>query len=373
MNGIEFFSAARASKAHNRQPALLFASTHDKEVVGRAIEAGITECFSKRQLPQLEQFVEVYSLTNKSRLTGNALLVEDSRSAAHLLREVLTRLGLYVDTCDSAEAAIAQFDRKHYDLIVTDYMLSGTATGFAIIRAVRGTPGRKGSTPILVISSFDDPSRRVEALRNGASDFVSKPVVAEELEVRVIHLVTLQNMMRQLESQHEAMRVMAMHDQLTSLYNRYFLETKSAGLIETARTKGDPLSLLVVDIDHFKRINDTHGHKAGDHVLEATAAMMQRFARHDDVVARVGGEEFVILMPQVDLGNAIERADELRQLIAAQRPGDIDVTVSIGATTLGDGDTYDDLFRRADTAAYRAKEAGRNRVEVMAGAAPILQ
>jgi two-component system cell cycle response regulator len=367
MNGIDMFISARANKLlHHHQPGLMFAATHDKSAVDRALDAGVTECFSKSNLSQLEQFVEKFAAVGQVGIEGSVLLVEDSSSAAMLYRRTLEQMGLNVEHCRSAEEAIALLDQQNFDLVITDYMLAGVETGFSVIRAVRGLPGRKSMTPILAISAFDNTARKVEILRNGANDFVAKPVVTEELEVRVTNLITMRKLMRRLESQHEAMKLIAMRDQLTSLYNRHYLYAVLPGLVEDTRVRKQPLALMVMDIDHFKKINDSHGHKAGDQVLELVAGAMQRFFSSDDVVVRMGGEEFVVILPNTSLGQAYDRAEELRSSIESLQPCSIPVTVSLGVTVLVGHERYEDLFSRADAAMYRSKANGRNRVEVSA-------
>ena len=367
MNGIDMFISARANKLlHHHQPGLMFASTHDKDAVDRALEAGVTECFSKSNLSQLEQFVEKFAAVGQVGIEGSVLLVEDSSSAAMLYRRTLEQMGLNVEHCRSAEEAIILLDRQNFDLVITDYMLAGVETGFSVIRAVRGLPGRKSMTPILAISAFDNTARKVEVLRNGANDFVAKPVVTEELEVRVTNLITMRKLMRRLESQHEAMKLIAMRDQLTSLYNRHYLYAVLPGLVEDTRARMQSLALMVIDIDYFKKINDNHGHEAGDRVLELVAGLMQRFFGSDDVVVRMGGEEFVAILPNVSLGLAYEMGEELRRRIESLQPYNISVTASLGVTVLVGHERYEDLFSRADAAMYRSKANGRNRVEVSA-------
>ena len=366
MNGIDMFIAARANKLLHHQPGLMFSSTHDKSVVGRALEAGVTECFSKSNLPKLEQFVEKFAAGSHDRIDGSVLLVEDSSSATIFYRRILEHMGLSVDSCRSAEEAMVLIERQNFDLVITDYVLAGVETGFSVIRAVRELPGRKSMTPILAISAFEDTARKVEILRNGANDFVAKPVVTEELEVRVKNLVTLRKLMRRLESQHEAMKMIAMRDQLTSLYNRHYLDATLPGLVAHTQTGNQPLALMVIDIDHFKDINDSYGHKTGDQVLELVAGAMQRFFSSEDIVVRLGGEEFVVILPNASLGQAYDQAEELRRNIEALQPCNIPVTVSLGVTVLVGRERYEDLFARADAAMYRSKANGRNRVEVSA-------
>jgi len=364
MNGVDMFIAARANKLLHHQPGLMFTSTHAKSVVDRALDAGVTECFAKSNLPQLEQFVEKFAASNRGRIDGSVLLVEDSSSATVFYSRILEHMGLHVQNCRSAEEAVVLVDHQHFDLVITDYILAGVETGFSVIRAVRNLSGRKSMTPILVISAFDNTARKVEILRNGANDFVAKPVVAEELEVRVTNLITMRKLMRRLESQHEAMKLIAMRDQLTSLYNRHYLDSVLPELMEDARERKQPLAVVMIDIDHFKKINDSHGHKTGDQVLELVAGAMQRFFRNNDVLVRLGGEEFVVILPNMALEQAYDRAEELRGRIESLQPCNIAVTVSLGVTVLADDERYEDLFSRADAAMYRSKKNGRNRVEV---------
>ncbi|MFZ2406655.1 MAG: diguanylate cyclase, partial [Methylobacter sp.] len=364
MNGIDMFISARARKLLHHQPGLMFAATHDKEVVDRALEAGVTECFSKSNLLQLERFVENFAAGGQGRVNGRVLLVEDSSSAVMFYSRILENMGLSVENCRSAEEAIVRLEHQSFDLVITDYVLAGVETGFSVIRAVRDLPGKKSMTPILAVSAFDNTARKVEVLRNGANDFVAKPVVAEELEVRVTNLIIMRKLMRRLESQHEAMKTMAMRDQLTSLYNRHHLDAVLPELVENTRVRRQPLSLMVIDVDHFKKINDVHGHKTGDQVLELIAGAMQRFFSRDEVLARMGGEEFVAILPNVPLVQASNMGEVLRRRIESLLPCSIPVTVSMGVAALGSHECYEDLFSRADAVMYRGKANGRNRVEV---------
>jgi len=162
---------------------------------------------------------------------------------------------------------------------------------------------------------------------------------------------------------------MAITDGLTGLYNRRYMETHLGSLVEQAGSRGKPLTILVLDIDYFKAINDTHGHDAGDDVLREFATRIRKSIRGIDLACRLGGEEFVIVMPETDMAVATIVAERLRRRIAsepfgiAQGARAINVTISIGIATL---DTADDnastILKRADQALYRAKRDGRNRV-----------
>jgi len=213
------------------------------------------------------------------------------------------------------------------------------------------------------MSSLVDTTRKVEILRNGANDFVFKPVVAEELRVRVGNLLTTQILMRRLEAQSQAMKDMAMRDQLTGLHNRHHLQAELPHTFAEADRQGMQPSLIIIDIDHFKQVNDTRGHDVGDMVLVEVANALSESVTQNDVLARFGGEEFVILLQQDTLDADLSRAESIRQTIEARNPAGIPLTISLGVAKRKQGETYKALFCRADEAVYRAKTGGRNRVE----------
>jgi two-component system cell cycle response regulator len=161
---------------------------------------------------------------------------------------------------------------------------------------------------------------------------------------------------------------LAITDALTGLHNRRYMETHISGLVEETRSRGHPLAVLVLDIDHFKLINDTHGHDAGDEVLREFALRVRKSIRGIDLACRYGGEEFVAVMPETDLAAATAVAERLRGRIASepfavqQGAREIDVTISIGTAALGENDDAAAVIKRADQALYRAKRTGRNRV-----------
>ena len=161
---------------------------------------------------------------------------------------------------------------------------------------------------------------------------------------------------------------MAFYDPLTGLNNRRFLDRRLPAMIELARQRGAPLTMMIFDIDHFKRINDTYGHDVGDLVLKGFAAELQQIVRGGDLVCRLGGEEFVVAMPGLDASHAARMAERARRSIenrafpVGDAAGSVSITVSIGlADVRGEQDSAE-LYRRADRALYLSKSAGRNRV-----------
>lgn len=362
MRGTEFYREALKRRLAGGMPALMLAATPDKKVFDDAIAAGVTDCFPKAELGDLEQYVEQWERRANRRMSGHVLLVEDSDTAANFCIEVMEGLGLKVSRFRTAEEAIASLAREDYKIVVTDFVLEGLQTGLSVIRAVRAQPGRKGELPILALSSIDSVARRVDILRAGANDFVTKPVVAEELAARLGNLLMLRELFDQLAAQHELVKEMALRDGLTSLHNRYHLMAEMPRLIDDAHAKNMPLTLVVIDIDHFKKINDQHGHSRGDAVLVAVADILRGIVRGQQALVRYGGEEFVLALPGTTTLQAGLGAERLREKIAAANPGGIPVTASFGIATLLPGESFDPLFSRADAALYEAKRGGRNQV-----------
>lgn len=362
MRGTDFFREAQRQNLVGFFPALMITSSTDKTVFDDAVAAGVTDCFPKSDLDGLEQYVEQWQRHATRRLSGRVMLVEDSDTAANFCADVMVRLGLDVVRFKTAEEAIASLASNDYRIVVTDFVLEGLQTGLSVIRSVRGQKGRKGELPILALSSIDSVARRVDILRAGANDFVTKPVVAEELSARLSNLIMLRELFDRLEAQHELVKEMALRDRLTSLHNRHHLDAEMPKLMAEAAQKRSPLSLMVVDIDHFKKINDSQGHSKGDEVLIAVADILRGVCRGQQLLVRYGGEEFVLVLPGATTLQAGLGAERLRERIAAANPACIPVTASFGITTLIPGDNFDQMFSRADAALYEAKRAGRNQV-----------
>lgn len=360
MRGPEFYREVRRRRLAEGVPALMLAATPDKRVFDDAIAAGVTECFPKARLDELEQYIGQWERRSKRRLSGRVLLVEDSDTAAQFCSEVMARLGLEVSRYRTAEEAIATLPHEDYRIVVTDFVLEGLQTGLSVIRAVRALPGRKAELPILALSALDNVARRVEILRAGANDFVTKPVVAEELAARLGNLLMLRMLFEQLAAQHELVKEMAVRDALTSLHNRHHLMAEMPRLLQAARENEQPLTLVVIDVDHFKRINDHHGHTRGDEVLVAVARLLAEAASDEQLLVRYGGEEFVCALLGATPAQVEDDADRLRERIASAYPAGIEVTASFGLATLRPGETFDQLFSRADEALYEAKRSGRN-------------
>jgi two-component system cell cycle response regulator len=200
-----------------------------------------------------------------------------------------------------------------------------------------------------------------DELRRGAQDFLLEPVRDAELLARVQAAGRMKNLQEELVEQTRRLETQLFEDPLTRLYNRRFLFSQLESLVSGARRHHRPLAVAMVDLDHFKGVNDRHGHETGDDVLVAAAEALQRALRAEDVLGRLGGEEFLALLPDTDAEAAATTAERLREAVE-QAGGPVPVTASVGWAVLEDGEPADALVRRADAALYAAKAAGRNRV-----------
>jgi two-component system cell cycle response regulator len=223
--------------------------------------------------------------------------------------------------------------------------------------------------PILAVCDGEDNARMIRGLEIGVNDYLLRPIDRNELQARVRTQVRKKRYTERLRDNVQLSIEMAITDALTGLFNRRYMESHLSTLIDQTAGRGKPLSLLLVDIDYFKAINDNHGHDAGDDVLREFALRVRKSIRGIDLACRYGGEEFVIVMPETDMAVATTVAERLRRRIAADpfaigQAGDkVEVTISIGIAALnGAKDTAPALLKRADQALYRAKRDGRNRV-----------
>jgi two-component system cell cycle response regulator len=221
--------------------------------------------------------------------------------------------------------------------------------------------------PILLIAEDRDLPRLAKGLDLGANDYLIRPVDRNELLARTATQVRRKRLQDRLEESYRRSLALALTDELTGLYNRRYLDAHLDELIERVHKDGISAAVLMFDIDHFKQVNDTHGHAAGDDVLKELAARTVNSVRSVDLVARWGGEEFVVVMPETDLAIATAVAERLRVAVAREpftvkeEGKNLPVTISIGVTAAtGRGDDRDKILKRADAALYTAKTRGRN-------------
>jgi two-component system, cell cycle response regulator len=219
------------------------------------------------------------------------------------------------------------------------------------------------------VSEADNNARLLRGLEIGVNDYLIRPIDKNEMLARVRTQIKKKRYTERLRDNVQMSIEMAITDALTGLFNRRYMETHLGMLMEQAASRGKPLAALILDIDYFKAINDTHGHDAGDDVLREFALRIRKAIRNIDLACRYGGEEFVIVMPETDMAVATMVAERLRRRIAsepftiAQGARNLEVTISIGIGAIATpDDTAAAMLKRADLALYRAKRDGRNRV-----------
>jgi two-component system cell cycle response regulator len=297
------------------------------------------------------------------------LLADDDEVSRHILKGTLSRWGFDVVTAADGDQAweVLQADGSPR-LAILDWMMPGM-DGVEVCRRVREQlPGPY--IYMLLLTSKKEKEDMIRGMAAGADDYVSKPFDPQELRMRLKageRIIDLQEKL--LEAQQE-LQYMATHDNLSGLQNRFSILESLRRELSRAGREGREVGIILADIDHFKRVNDSLGHLAGDAVLREVAGRLRRHVRPYDYVGRYGGEEFLIVLPECPL-RATRNAAERMQKAVSQEPvilaeGPVDVTISLGVTGYAQGETDDlqTIIRAADGALYRAKAAGRNRVVV---------
>ena len=297
---------------------------------------------------------------------GRVLIVDDRKSSYERLVTTLSTEHT-VDVETEPSEALFHAAEGNYDLLIVSLGLQNF-DGLRLCSQVRSLE-RTRNVPILAVSEPDNNQRLLRGLEIGVNDYLIRPIDKNELLARARTQIKKKRYTERLRDNVQASIEMAITDALTGLHNRRYMETHLGTLVEQAASRGKPISVLVLDIDYFKSVNDTYGHDAGDDVLREFAIRLRKSIRNIDLACRYGGEEFVIVMPETDMGVATMVAERLRRRIATepfaiqQEMRLLDVTISIGIAARQEaGDTAATILKRADQALYRAKRDGRNRV-----------
>ncbi|MBC7984576.1 MAG: diguanylate cyclase [Candidatus Obscuribacterales bacterium] len=296
------------------------------------------------------------------------LLVDDEPTQRLITARLLKRAGFAVDTAQNGKEALEQIVTGSYQLLVTDWEMP-EMDGVALCRAVRSAK-IDGYVYTILLTSRDAIEHLVMGLQAGADDYLIKPVLEPELLARLNtgkRIVTLE---RSLRAVVEENRRLSVTDPLTGAQNRRYLMEQLPSEIDRSARYDHRLAVLMCDVDHFKRVNDTYGHQAGDEVLKRVVTLIKSKIRTTDWISRYGGEEFVIVLPETNFTNAAKVAESLRAAIASQAIDyaghKLTVTASFGVSgwdrAVPAEAPVDVLIERCDEGVYASKDAGRNRV-----------
>ena len=304
-------------------------------------------------------------MISHEKLKPRILVVDDERASTMLICASLTRQ-YQCCAAHNGEAAIAKAREARPDILLLDLHMPGLS-GVQVMEAVNEMYPEH-PVPVIFITGQDEPHIEADLLYRGAVDFIAKPVHPKVVEARIQTQLHLIEKTQALKLANEQLTRLALTDPLTQLANRRCFYNSAEKELSRAKRFNLPLCLVMIDLDHFKQINDRFGHASGDAVLSEFGEEARRFLRKSDCCARLGGEEFALLLPHTPLDEAMLVAERLKSAVGdvafqSENGTAFNITISCGVTEFSaDDGNIDQVLKRADEALYRAKKQGRNRV-----------
>ncbi len=393
MDGFEVCQRIKQNPASAHIPVVMVTALTETEDKVRGLEAGADDFLSKpindtalmarvRSLVRLKMTTDEWrvrentasqlgvvdgfsNVMEQSTKGANILVIEDKDYEERKIFQTLQQDDHNITTVHSGADLMARISAQNFDLIIISLNLDNE-DGLRLCSHVRSNEKSRLS-PILMIAESADMKRVAHGLEIGAHDYILRPVERNELLARVRTQIRRKRFQERLKSSYEISLSMALTDSLTGLYNRRYLEVHLEKLLEKNRETRKFLCVLIIDIDHFKSVNDTYGHNVGDEILKTFASRLKNNLRPTDLVARMGGEEFIVILPDVTEERAFMVAERLRRAIAGDdfqckvEGGMLPITTSIGGAII-DFEPHDvtSVFERADKMLYEAKNLGRN-------------
>jgi diguanylate cyclase (GGDEF)-like protein len=303
------------------------------------------------------------------------LVVDDSKTQLDWVHDVLVREGFEVRTAVDGKEAIRKVRTEPPDLVLLDMVLPDM-DGLEVLRIIKARTEDR-FIPVIILSVKADLDSKVAGLRIGADDFLAKPFAEAELLARCAAMLRIKKLQDELHTVQKKLEEQSITDGLTGLKNRRFFDERLQEEFGRAQRYSDPVSLIMLDLDHFKRVNDRYGHQAGDLVLRQAADLLRGSLRDPDIPARYGGEEFAVILPKTHVQGALAVAERIWRAIGnktfrhalgegpgASPPVELRVTVSIGVAFFPSKDITSSelLVKFADEALYQAKRSGRNSI-----------
>lgn len=368
MDAPKFSSQIRADSQTQQVPIIMVTSNDDKKLLDEAFSAGISEIFAKHELDKITNFAARFSRKKfNTAIAGHILYIEDSQPTTNLTLSILKENGYTVDHCTTGEQGVEAFQKNDYDLVLTDVLLKGKLNGHGTIKAIRQLDEiHQKSVPLLVFSVLDDVAHKIELLRLGAADYVSKPLIEEELLARTHTLILNKHLREKSVTQQNLLQELALKDPLTGLYNRYFLLEAAASKMREATRHNIPCSLILINPDKFQILNKNHGHAKGDAILKKIASLLTQSIRREDIIARYDGEEFALLLSHCNVYNAAIIAEKIRKSIENLLPADVELTASFGIAEImpDSSGNFSELLDAARNAVTQAQANGGNQIIV---------
>ena len=393
MDGFEVCRRLKANHKTHHIPVLMITALDQPSDRVQGLNVGADDFLTKpvddiQLMARVKSLVRLKALTDELRaraLTGQEIAVEDAMRVMDSINSEGGRILLIdndvrhaerlrgylagsnqVDVLANPADAVLAVGSGNYELALVSMAL-GEFDPLRVCSQMR-TVEQSRTLPIILMADEADRPRVVRGLDLGVNDFIMRPVERNELQARVRTQIRRQRYATELRQSVTNTLALAVTDELTGLYNRRYFDRHLALMLEKAREQDRDMALMLIDMDFFKAVNDTHGHDTGDAVLREFALRLRRNIRGVDLACRFGGEEFVVLMPDTDYRQAQNVAERVRTAVA-ERNFDVgggqalSVTVSVGvALNESAHDTPEMILKRADVALYRAKREGRNRV-----------
>lgn len=295
---------------------------------------------------------------------GPGIILEDVETTGVIIQKLMDTLGVETIVCETAKEFKVQLDVILPEIVTLDlFVPDGDARDMC--KDIRREK-KMDELPIVVISGSPDRDAILDCLRFGANDHISKPIVKEEFFARVSNLLKLGMLQKQARNKQDELESLAFTDGLTRIFNRAYMEIALRNEIDRSTRSGQPLGVLLIDLDFFKQVNDCHGHETGDEVLAEFGTLLKRSVRSYDIPCRYGGEEFCVLLPGSTATNVVTVAERIRKaceqhLFSAK---ELQQHISIGTSVFPETSAADSVISDADKALYSAKQGGRNRTIV---------
>lgn len=394
MDGIEVCRRIKANPESAHIPVVMVTALTDSQDRVRGLESGADDFLSKpvndialmarvRSLVRLKMTIDEWRARNATATQlgvvdhqlnvmdepvekANILVIEDRSFEAEKIQQSLNRDQHQITICNNGIEAMQVVQKQDLDLIIVSLNLA-QADGLRLTSHLKSNEKTR-SLPIVMLAEDGDLPRVARGLEMGANDYLIRPVDRNEILARVRSQVRRKRFQDRLKSSYEASLSMALTDTLTGLYNRRYFDTHLHKLIETNQANRKAFAVMMLDVDKFKNVNDTYGHLVGDEILRTFAARLKDAVRGFDLVARLGGEEFVVVLPDVTPDLAYSIAERLRKSLGnkpvkcATPTGELTVTTSLGGMVIEPNQTQgvDEIMRQVDEALYAAKNGGRN-------------